>query len=235
MNLRTLTACCFLALSSAAALAGPIEDMVAFERVYIPALALTNQPQAPAERVAGSLSRLAAAWPGLRAAFSGKGEALDKAVRTTDAALGQAERLIAGGKRAEAHEALEAIRPAFLEARRAAGIDLYVDRLTEFHDAMEELVKAAQPGAPRAHLEPLLEHASGLWTRAERPQFDAALFGFDDAKYAELRRRLQGERETIDALRAALEGGDAARTRELAGQLKGRFGQIYAMFGDFGS
>jgi len=148
MSLRTLAASLFLALASAAAQAGPVEDMAAFERVYIPALALTNQPQAPAERVAGSLSRLAASWPGLRAAFSGKDEPLEKALRITDTALAQAGQLLAQGKRAEAHEALEAIRPAFLQARRAAGIDLYVDRLTEFHDAMEELVKAAQAGAP---------------------------------------------------------------------------------------
>jgi hypothetical protein len=231
MNLKALAATLLLCLTTSAAHAGVIEDMAAFERVYIPALALTNQPQAPADRVAGSLARLAAAWPGLRAALSGKGAALEKALRVTDAALPQAQRLLAEGKRAEAHEALEAIRPAFLEARRAAGIDLYVDRLTEFHDAMEELVKAAQSGAPRAQVEPLLEHASGLWTRAERPQFDAKLFGFDDAKYAELRSRVQAGRETLEALRAAIQGGDAARTRELAGALKSRFGAIYVMFG----
>jgi hypothetical protein len=222
-----------LILSGTSARAGLAEDMAAFERVYIPALALTNQPQAPAGRVSGSVSRFGAAWPGLRSAFSGKGEPFDNAVRATDAALAQAQRLLAEGKRAEAHEALEAVRPAFLRARRAANIDLYVDRLTEFHDAMEELVKAAAGGAPRAQLEPLLRHASELWTRAERPAFDGALFGFSEAKYADLRGRVQDERDTLEALRATLESGDAARTRELAGQLKGRFGQIYAMFGDF--
>ena len=234
MSLRTLAASLFLALASAAAQAGPVEDMAAFERVYIPALALTNQPQAPAERVAGSLSRLSASWPGLRAAFSGKDEPLEKALRITDTALAQAGQLLAQGKRAEAHDALEGVRLAFFEARRGAGIELYVDRLTEFHDAMEELVKAAQAGAPRAQLEPLLREASELWSRAELPAFDAALFGFDAKKDVELRGRLQGERDTLEALRAAVASGDAARTRELAGQLKGRFGQIYAMFGDFG-
>lgn len=233
MNLRALAAALFLFLTGAAH-AGPIEDMAEFERVYIPALALTNQPKAPAEQVAGSLSRLASAWPGLRAAFSGKGEALDRALRITDAALAQAGRLLAEGRRAEAHDALETIRPAFLDARRAMGIDLYVDRLTEYHDAMEELVKGAQAGSPPAQLEPLLRHASELWTRAERPQFDAALFGFDDAKYAELRGRLQGERETLEALREAVERGDAARARELSGALKSRFGAIYVMFGRMG-
>jgi len=231
MNPRALLTGLFLSLASAAAHAGLLEDMAAFERAFIPALALTNQPQQPAERVAASLRRLTGAWPGLRSAFSGRGAALEQAIRAADAALPQAQRLLAEGRRADAHEALESIRPTFLEARRANGIELYVDRLTEFHHVMEETVKAAQGGAP---LRGLLEQASALWTRAERPGFDAALFGFDDAKYAELRRRVQGERETIEALRAALERGETAQVRELAGQMKTRFAQIYVMFGDFG-
>jgi hypothetical protein len=220
-----------LVVASAALHAGTLEDMAAFERVFIPALALTNQPKAPAERVASSLQRLSDAWPGLRERFGGRDARLEQAVRTTDRALADASRLLAEGRRAEAHGALEAIRPAFLEARRAAGIELYVDRLTQFHDVMEEVVKRVEAGQPAQS--PLGE-ASALWTRAERPGFDPALFGFDEAKYAELRKRVQDEREVIEALDEALVRGDAARSRELAAQLKSRFSQIYAMFGDFG-
>ena len=40
-------------------------------------------------------------------------------------------------KRAEAHDALEALRPALIDARRQIKVDLYVDRLVEFHDSEE--------------------------------------------------------------------------------------------------
>lgn len=224
---------CFLFFGGLPAAASTLEDMAAFERVFIPALALTNQPQQPADRVAAAVERLGAAWPDLRGRFSGE-KALEHAVSTTDRALGEAARLLAGGQRAEAHEALEAIRPAFIEARRAQGIELYVDRLTEFHDVMEEAAKHVLEGSPAARVVPLLQEASGLWARAERPTFDGALFAFTDAKYGELRKRLQGERDTLDALQAALADGDAVRARELAAQMKSRFAQIYVMFGDFG-
>lgn len=229
--MKALLLLCGLLLSSGAR-AGLVEDMAAFERVFIPALALTNQPQQPPERVAASVRRLAGAWPGLRPAFAGQGAPLERAVRATDAAIAQAGELLAQGRRADAHEALEAIRPAFIEARRAGGIELYVDRLTEFHDVMEELVKEVQAGAGAASL---LAQASALWSRAERPAFEPSLFGWDEAKYAELRRRVQEERATLDALREALARGEAARAKELAGQLKSRFAQIYVMFGDFGA
>jgi hypothetical protein len=230
MPLRSFLAAVFLSLATSTAQADLVDDMAAFERVFIPALALTNQPQQPAERVARSLRRLAEAWPRMRPAFTGKGEPLEAAARATDRALDEAGRLLAEDRRAEAHEALETIRPAFIEARRANGIDLYVDRLTQFHEVMEELAKAAQGGSAPPEL---VDRASALWSRAERPGFEAALFAFDEAKYAELRRRTQGERDTLEALRAALERGEPARVRELAGQMKSRFAQIYMMFGDF--
>ena len=230
--LRALAAACFFLLSPAAG-AGLIEDMAAFERVYIPALALTNQPQQPAPRVAASLERLARAWPRMREAFSGKGAALGRAVQATDRGIAGAQRLLAAGQRAEAHEALEAIRPAYIEARRVAGIEFYLDRLVEFHDVMEEVVKLANNGASAAEVRERAEQASGLWRLAEHPRFDAALFGFNDAKYGQLRSRAAQEREIIDRLLAALLMNDMPGATVLAKEMRTLFSQIYTMFGDF--
>jgi hypothetical protein len=140
---------------------------------------------------------------------------LDQALRRL--ALLQARDLLAAGKRAEAHDALEGIRLAFLEARRGAGIELYVGRLTEFHDVMEGFVKLAESAASTEQVRAALDQASALWRRAERPDFDARLFGFDAPKYELLRKRIAAERATLDAFR-----------------LKSDFAQVYMMFGDFG-
>lgn len=216
----------------AAAGAVTAAEMAAFERLYIPALALTNQPQAPAARVAGALERLAAAWPAFRSSFA-LDAAFAAAIARTDRALAEAARLLGDGKRTEAHEALEDIRPAFMAARRQASLELYVDRLSEFHDVMEDVVEHIESGRLDA-ARSALERASGLWGRAERPAFDAALFDFDDKKYALLRERLAGERAVIDSLERALASADRAALPELARRLKSNFGQIYVMFGDMG-
>ena len=206
--------------------------MAAFERVFIPALALTNQPQQPAERVDQALRRLNASWPEFRSRFSTE-PALAPAASRTERALSHAQELLAAGKRAEAHDVLEGIRLAFLEARRSAGIELYVDRLTEFHDVMEGFVKLAESAASTDQVRAALDQASALWRRAERPAFEARLFGFDAPKYELLRKRIAAERATLDALEQSLVRGERGETRALAGRLKSGFAQIYVMFGDF--
>ena len=233
MRLRALLT--VLLLLPAAVRAGVVDDMAAFERVFIPALALTNQPKQPAERVEQALRRLGAAWPEFRSRFS-KEPALAAAASRTDRALAQAQALLAEAKRAEAHDALEGVRLAFFEARRSAGIELYVDRLTEFHDPMEAFVKLAESTAStEPQMRAALERASALWRRAEQPGFEGTLFGFDQAKYELLRKRVAAEREILGALEQALARGDRAETRALAGRLKSGFAQIYVMFGDFGA
>jgi hypothetical protein len=66
-------------------------------------------------------------------------------------------------------------------------------------------------------------------------RFEGTLFGFDQAKYELLRKRIAAERDILRALEQALARGDRAETRALAGRLKSGFAQIYVMFGDFGS
>ena len=222
-----------LLLAPAPATAGVLEDMAGFERVFIPALALTNQPQAPAARVQASVVRLNARLPAFERAFSAHGAELERAIREARAAVLDAERLLAEGRRAESHDALERIRPALMEARGKLNLELYVDRLTEFHDAMEDLVKRAAAGATPTQLRGPLAQASGLWRNAERLRFEPRLFGFDDAGYEKLRGMVTAEREILSALEQAVDAGDRARVGELVKTLKSNFARIYTSFGDF--
>ena len=57
----------------------------------------------------------------------------------------------------------------------------------------------------------------GLWRRAEQPGFEGVLFGFDEAKYELLRKRIAAERAILDALEQTLARGERAETRALAG------------------
>jgi len=222
-----------LFLVSTPAAAGALEEMAEFERVFIPALALTNQPQAPAGRVQASVVRLNARMPDFERSFTAHGPELERAIREARAASLEAERLLAQGRRAESHDALERIRPAMMGARGKLNLELYVDRLTEFHDAMEDFVKRAGGGATPTQLRGPLAQASGLWRNAERLRFEPQLFGLDAAGYEKLRAMVTAEREVLTALEEAVEAGERGRIGELAKTLKSNFARIYTSFGDF--
>jgi hypothetical protein len=227
-------AACFLAFGLAApAAAGLPEDMAAFERAYIPALALTNQPQAPAQKVEASLRRLEDGWPQFRQRLAAGGPPMDEALAEAGRAIEEARAKLAAGERAQAHDALERVRAALMRTRAQLGIELYVDRLTEYHDAMEDFVKQAVQGADAQALRPLLARAAELWTRCERPRFAPALFGMDDAKFEQIAALARRERELLVALEADLAAGQRDRVADGAKRLKGVFAQIYMSFGDF--
>lgn len=213
--------------------AGTIDDMAAFERVYIPALALTNQPQAPAEKVSTAMKRLSDAWPRFKPLLSAGGPPMAGAVSVAEKAIVDAQAKLQAGKRADAHESLEALRPAFIQARRQLGIDLYVDRLVEFHDVMEEAVKMAEAGREPAALKPSLDESSALWTAAEPMKFQPAMFGLDAVKVEQIRGMVAKERQILQAVLAAVAANDREKTLAAARQLKGNFSQIYVSFGDF--
>ena len=219
-----------LALSAAgAAVAGPIEDAVAFDRVYVPALVLTNQPQKPAA-TAEALARLKAAWPKLQAAALNDAAAIAE----TDASIREAEKRLSSGSRQAAHDALEGVRLALWKARAARGVDYYPDRLTAFHEVMEQVVDSAAARAFDApKLERELAEASALWSRVEDARFDAALFGFDAERTARLNGLVKKEREILAQLEASLALGNRETLAAGAKALRANFGQTYMLFGDF--
>lgn len=62
---------------------------------------------------------------------------LKPALKEVAKCLEEAETLLAGRRRQEAHEALERIRHLFLQVCTETGILYLPDRLTAFHDPME--------------------------------------------------------------------------------------------------
>ncbi len=234
MTSRLRIAAWILALGLAGpAAAGMPEDMASFERVFIPALALTNQPKAAAPRVEAAMRRLADAWPGFKPRLAAGGAPMDGPLLDVERAIGDAQALLASARRAQAHDALEQVRAALMQARAQLGIELYVDRLTEFHDAMEDFVKLAMSGAELSALRPPLEKTAALWAPAERMRFAPPLFGFDDDRFEQVAALVRRERAILRSLEADLAAGHRERVTEGAKQLKSVFAQIYVSFGDF--
>lgn len=217
-------------IAAGAAVAGPVEDAVALDRVYIPALVLTNQPQKPAAATNEALARLKAAWPKLQGAALSDAAAIAE----TDAKIRTAEKLLAAESRQAAHDALEGVRIALWKARAAHGIDYYPDRLTAFHEAMEKVVDlAAAPAFDVAELKRHLAETSALWSRVEDARFDAALFGFDAERAARLNGLVRKEREILAQLDAGLASGNREAVAAGAKALRGNFAQTYMLFGNF--
>jgi len=114
--LRTLAAIALVALAALAAQDARADlhsDMVALDRAYVPALALTNQPKAePAQK---AIARLRAEWNRFRTAHSSAPPGFDvtawaKHLREVEGAIAAAETNVAVGKGPAAHEDLEHVR-----------------------------------------------------------------------------------------------------------------------------
>lgn len=212
-----------------------------FDRVYVPALALTKMGTADASRKA--VARLKAGWqpfeagwakampddPEWQADFDRVGRAIDEAAEA-----------VAAGRPADAHETLEKVRDIFREARRRNGIDYYMDHLTDFHATMEEIVTAVGGETPVrldqaaiAELAELTSKARRQWTAVESAPFNAGRFAFDEKKQAKRRQLLRAENEALTALEAALAGGSTDEIVASGKAIKPIFAQSFMLFGDF--
>jgi hypothetical protein len=163
-----------------------LDNSIALDAVYIPALSLTNAKPgdtAAAAKARAAMQRLDADWPALRAALlkdlSGKAPAQAAAARKTlaqvDQALAEARKAMAAGNNAAAHTALEDVRIDLMKLRSAQGVDYFMDRLTAFHEPMEVLALAGNTLKPqdltpakRAEMEKTYAEARALWRSIEQ-------------------------------------------------------------------
>ena len=217
--------------------AGLVEDMVTFDRDYIPALALSNQPDKTTAQVTESLRRLNAAWEKFIKGLSQsdrENAALDQAIKESERKIDEAGKLISAGKRKEAHEALEAVRMGFWKARTAMGMDYLPDRLTAFHEPMEEFYdQSIKPGAEATKIKGLLSALSVRWSDVEKVKLNLGLFRFSEEKAARFADRVKKERQILTQLSDFIASGNKKALVQAAGPMKANFAQIYLLFGDF--
>lgn len=231
--------------------AGLQETSVALDAVYIPALSLTSAAQsdpAAADRARKSIAALQTRWqmlmPTLRSDLAGpaaiRAQGASKTVDQVDRHITEGSKAVAAGRFKAAHEALEEVRVDLLKARRAAGLDYFVDRLTAFHEPMEVLALAGaqlQPGSltdrERARLEQAYAQARALWREIETRTPDPAAHGLSGARLAQFQAGLTAETEALARLSDALRGSDQVALLRAAAAIKPPFARIFTAFGQF--
>jgi hypothetical protein len=227
----------FVLTMSAYSSATLIDEMVVLDRSYVAALVLSNQPDKPAAAVTASMKRLTESWKkfvdGLSPADRAN-KSLATAITQVSGHIAEAEKLAIENKRKDAHEALEGVRVILWKARSEMGIQYLPDKMTAFHEPMEEFVDLAEKtGADKVKLNQLLEELSAKWKLVENSPFDAKLFGFNDEKVSRYNTLVNKEREIITSLSDLIKGSDQAALAKAAGAVKSNFSQTYMLFGDF--
>ena len=213
------------------------DPMVALDRAYVPALALTNMPGKDAQSREAT-RRLSEAWAGftktIDPAFK-RDRTLAKVLAESTEKITAAAALAGAGQIAKAHDALEHVRGALWKWREARGLVYFPDSLTAFHDEMEHLVDLGAKGADREAQRKAYASARSRWVDVERAaeRFEAKLYGFDAARIERLRGLMAKERALLDDYAVALAASNPQALAGAGRALKGNFAQTYFLFGDF--
>lgn len=239
-----------IALATGAS-AAILDNSVALDAVYIPALSLTNAKSgdtAAADKARAAMQRLDAGWPALRAALlqdlSGKTPAHAAAARKTlaqvDKALAGSRKAVAAGNFEAAHTALEDVRIDLMKLRVAQGVDYFMDRLTAFHEPLEVLALAGNSVKPqdltparRAEMEKTFVEARALWRSIERNLPNPQAYKLSGAQQAQFNKGMADETAALTRLSDALRGSDNAALLKAASAIKPPFARTFTAFGQY--
>lgn len=223
--------------------AAGLDNMVAFDGVYIPALALTTAAQqdaAIAGRARAALRRLEVEWPQLRDRLAQDlgGASARRTIQSVDRHIAAAHQAVDAQAFGAAHEALEAVRLELMNARRQRSIDYFVDRLTEYHEPMEQLALVGSRLAPkeltpaeREALERSFVQARVLWHAIEAHLPQPAVYQLSPARAAQLAQAVADESAALARLSDALRAADDAALLKAAMAVKPPFARAFTAFG----
>lgn len=218
------------------------KDMVAFDKAYIPALALTSQTNKAATEKAMKL--MVAQWSVFKKkhAKTFNRNKADKAnLAVIDKLISDAEHIVRENEKTdEAHEVLEGVRNTFLKIRERNSINYYIDYTTKFHEPMEAIVLIAKGKTAETLTEEMLlkikdnfKVAQQDWENLQNASFDPALFSFSAEKDAQRLGYIKAETEAMNKLINALENGNKGGIIKAAMGIKPNFVSLFLMFGDF--
>ena len=242
--LRPLTPFAFaIAMAATPACAGVHEDMVALDRAYVPALALTNQPKAePAQK---ALAKLRSAWNRFNGTYATAPSGYEAATwaksgAEVEAAITAAEKSMAAGRSAAAHDDLERVRDSQFALRRASRQPYFMDDLTAYHAAMEAIASPAAAktaatisDADIAAIVAALPGAKRTWQDVLANRAQAGKHGLSVDTEPLVQRDIDATTQILADLDAALATGDRARIAEKAMASKPAFSRLFQKFGDF--
>ena len=232
----------FLFIFPAASHANIKKDFAAFDRAFIPPLAITNQEKVKPSRKAMKI--LKQEWETFKAKYYDSNPKDPKWKEDFDRIENQiqeaAKIVKSGTKLMSAHEALEEIRIITLELRKRNNIDYYLDPLTQFHILMEQIFHTGKDNSPEDldkgminDLKEAVAEAQALWQKIEKTPFDKDLYGFGDAMVAQMKGFQKAEAAALDKVNKAIDSGDKKSIIKAAKGVKSNYAQMYKMFGDF--
>ncbi len=211
-----------------------------FDRVYIPALALTKQKSSTAGE---ALLRAQRGWGETVSCVKRQrpGDAdWQKGIDQIESHLQEAARLVKADDLQGAHETLEAIRDILREERRRCGWEYDLDVLTDFHDVMEAIVKPYNPRedepAPRidhASLDALLPTAQRRLAAIQSLQFDPATYHLPASKAEQLQPTITELGQVLDQITASVKERQDQEALAAIRRLQPTFARLYMIFGDF--
>jgi soluble cytochrome b562 len=232
----------FLFIFPAASHADIKKDFAAFDRAFIPPLAITNQEKVKPSRKAMKI--LMQNWEAFKAKYYESNpedaewkEDFDR----IDRQIQEAAEIVKSGKDLmSAHETLEEIRIITLELRKRNNIDYFLDPLTDFHVLMEQIFHTGKDNSPEDldkgmidDLKEAVAEAEALWRKIGEIPFDKELYGFTDAMVAQMNGYLKAEAAALANVNKAIESGDKKAIVKAAKGVKTNYAQMYKMFGDF--
>ncbi len=232
----------FLFIFPAASHANIQKDFVAFDRAFIPPLAITNQEKVKPSRKAMKI--LIQDWEAFKAKYYDSNpkdakwkEDFDRIERQ----IREAAKIVKSGEKLmSAHEALEEIRIITLELRKRNNIPYFLDPMTEFHTLMEQIFHAGKDNSPEDldagmidDLKEAVAEAKALWRKIGEFPFDKDLYGFSDAMVAQMKKYHEAEAAALDNVNKAIDSGDKKAIIKAAMGVKSNYAQTYKMFGDF--
>lgn len=219
-----------------------LSDFAAFDRAFIPPLALTNQEKvAPSKK---AIEILKTNWAEFKARHY-KGKPKDpkwkQDLDRVESKILESEGIILTERDLmDAHEILESIRFALMGLRKRNGIDYYLDHLSEFHEHMEAIVHTASERdagsvteKDRDILKKECAEAVRVWDRIQDFAFDQNLFGFNEQKETRRKELIKMESQALSRLQKALERDDPDLILKSAKEIRPHYAALYKLFGDF--
>jgi hypothetical protein len=238
--IRLLTLICICLLFSTCTKKDIQKDFASFDRVYIPALSMTNQGEK--EQSKTTMLSLKENWKAFKDKYykyNSKDSQWEKSFNDVDQKIIQADEIVnSDGNLSKAHESLEGIRTIFMELRKKNNMDYYVDYLTEFHEPMEAIVLTVKGKTPDTltnadieKLQKLLPDALSIWNRLDSAKFDKSVFGFSDEKSELMRKHIKQEFESLNKLKDSIVSGDKKMIIQSAMGVKPNFVNVFLLFG----
>lgn len=215
------------------------DDMVALERIYIAALALTS---ANNDGAYDAMADYEDAWGN----FSGEYKYYRASHRNwisyfnhVNELVGEASDLVAADNLLDAHEILEEIRTTMAEFRGRNGFPKFIaDDFTAFHSIMGEIIGVAGDDFDDntlAILDELYIEASHAWSKVEKNPVDLPAWGIMGPKINAYDNFIIGQRTALDNLEYALSSGieDEIKFAASPGQIKTNQAKAYVMLSAF--